>query len=80
MTEEKRIQLLEQIADITTDLLLCNDNSEKDFCTEVLYVKLSQLGYVGKGITANINYWYGTEKSGYFKSFLEAQRGHRNDK
>ena len=84
MTEEKRIQLLEQIADITTDLLFCDDEGEKDLCEEILCVKLAKLGYVRKETTATTNYWYGTDKSGYYKSFLEVyerkQRRHRNDK
>ncbi len=83
MTEEKRIQLLEQIADITTDLLFCDDERETILCEEILCVKLARLGYVRKATTATTNYWYGTNKSSYYKGFLEVyrrkQRRHRND-
>lgn len=46
MTDYKRMEVLEDIADITTDLLFCNDENEQQFCEELLCRKLCLLGYV----------------------------------
>ena len=74
MTKKDRLEILEQIADITTDLIFCNDDNEKAFCEEVLCRKLEKLGYVRSEETATANYWYGTSKSLYYKNFLEEQK------
>lgn len=75
MTKKERIEILEQIADFTADLLFCDDENEQDFCGEVLCRKLKELGYVGQ---ENEKY-YATDKSTAYKDFLE-ERKVRNDK
>ena len=66
------LKLLQEIADLVTDLMFCGDDNErslceKNFCEEQLCRRLVKLGYVEiKGEN-----YYATEKSTYLKQFWE---------
>lgn len=72
MNEENRSMILEDIADIVTDFLFCDDENEKDYCEQILYRKLEVLGYVEKDRQEwNGFLWVATDKSTHLKEFLE---------
>ncbi len=67
----ERMEILEQIADITTDLLFCNDENEQQFCEELLCRKLSLFGYVDIN---DMNCYVATSKSKFLKEFREKNK------
>lgn len=73
MTNSKRMEILEEIADLTTDLLFCEDDCEKAFCAELLCRKLELLGYVKLWESENKSFWVwgATSKSKSYTEFLE---------
>lgn len=73
MTDKEKMETLEQIADIVTDLLFCGDNNEKNFCEEVICRKLEKLGYINRIETDTTRYWMPTTKSKYLKEFTKTK-------
>lgn len=70
--ENERSRILEDIADIVTDFLFCDDENEKDYCEQILYRKLEVLGYVEKDRQEGSGFlWAATDKSTRLKEFLE---------
>lgn len=70
--ENEKSRILEDIADIVTDFLFCDDENEKDYCEQILYRKLERLGYVEKDREEGHGFlWSATDKSTHLKEFLE---------
>ena len=70
MTEKEKMETLQQIADLVTDLIFCDDENEEQFCEEVICRKLEKLGYVRAEDQEGLGCWVATDKSQYYGNYL----------
>lgn len=70
---DNRLKTLEFLADVITDMLYANDETEKEQCQQLVLTLLEKLNYVAKTTVNNEEVFVPTTKSTFLQDFLKSK-------